>query len=272
MKYTFLRVSLLIVLASLPAVGVGAPASPSTGMVEALACAQRAVAGHTGTLFRSLELAGKVLVTTATTPQAPRPLIIRYLQPDKYLRSELQHTRSGDIQRIKGFNGARLLNAVKVSNPGEQQFGGTWGPEQLPIEQRAAAILLLGLVAWPLAGVTAPAPVGTGASGTVMASIGGRQVSLHLADDCIPVSVSYKAQVRLPPEAGARSLPPAVEADVRVAFEQRRRVNGLLLPYRITTTANGTMLEQITVDRYRIDSGFDADTFERIDGPRGGDK
>jgi hypothetical protein len=266
------RLALVSIAAAVTGLAVGA-SSGREAPIDLLKCAQHVVAGHDGPPFGSLALEGEVLVTTATVAQWPRPITIRFLLPDHYLRVETQRTGSGEVQHLRGFSGARLLNAVRVSNPDQQQFGGSWGPEQLPVERRVAANMLLGITGWPTADVVALSSSGDKMTGgTVNTRIGDRAVRLELAKDCVPRAIAFEASVRLPPPSGTRTMPPETEATVRVQYDQRKRVGGLALPFRITTTANGVMLEQLTVARYLVNPGFTAKNFDQLTRPNGGAK
>ncbi|MFN0124615.1 MAG: hypothetical protein ACKV2V_29285 [Blastocatellia bacterium] len=63
-------------------------------------------------------------------------------------------------------------------------------------------------------------------------------------------------------EAEARRKKPR-RVDMRIIFSDHRQVDGLLLPYRLTTTLNGEIFEEMEIREYKFNRGFKAKDFEK---------
>lgn len=198
---------------------------------------------------------------------------IHIVLPESYLRREIATVESGTVTYDYGFRGGVLLNRVKASGP-DMHFGGSWGPEQLDTEKTEFARFVLGCLGldtpvMPLEFSVRPSGDGQRGTSTVLDVAGPRSfaAALHIDNHTHrPVMLSYMAPVRLPPAtkaagtagpagqaAGTISGPPAAEVrNVEIRFWDRRPVNGVYFPYRITKSAGNVTLEEIAFGKVVI--------------------
>jgi hypothetical protein len=53
-----------------------------------------------------------------------------------------------------------------------------------------------------------------------------------------------------------------------IRFSDRRQVNGLLLPFRVTTTLNGEVIEEMTINEFEINRPISPKKFAGPPEPR----
>lgn len=229
---------------------------------QALERVQIAVGVNGSTKLRALAMSGTVTATQMSGDRIERQLDIRALLPRHYLRIERWRRPDGTVTFLSGYSEGRLLTAVTTDSP-NLDFGQPQDPSLLPRERREAALMLLGLVGVATEVVSVHDERNArGGKGSVPAKVQDREIVLHLDPKSIPIAITYTASVRLP--SGGKSgtaLPPPTSTEVRIAFDDRRPTNGLLLPYRITKSAAGHVLEQIDVVRYQVNPPLTTDDF-----------
>jgi hypothetical protein len=228
----------------------------------ALASAREALGGEQVARVKSILLQGESQSLNLANGQLsePRALEVRVLLPNHYLRIDMTDT----IEQRSGFSGDAVLNAIKPRKP-DVNVGGSWGPEQIQIERHTAARLILGLLGRTdmLQGLRPVAASG----GTIMLETSDR-FSARLEVDAsthVPLRVRYQSAVRLPPPAGQPIMgpPPSTDAEVTVAFSDRRAVAGVLLPHRVTTTAKGFTLNDLRFHKIVVNPAFKPEDFTR---------
>jgi hypothetical protein len=203
---------------------------------------------------QALNLAGGQL-------SAPTSVEIRMLFPDHYLRI----TKTDAIEQRAGFSADVLLNVMKPLRPDVQAGPGSWGPDQITTERRNFARLAVGLLGRTdvLPGMQVTA---AGANALQFDAPDGFKVTVELDPAThLPLRLRYQASVRLPFPSGQpiMGLPPAVDAEVTVAFSDRRRVGSLLLAHHLTTTAKGLTFDELRFDTVRVDPGLRPDDFKK---------
>jgi len=192
--------------------------------------------------------------------------------PASYLRREIARVESGTVTYDYGFRGEVLLNRVTASGP-DMQFGGSWGPDQLDTEKIEFARFILGSLGldtavMPLEFKVRRSGEAQRGTSTVLDVTGPRSFAAALHIDTRthrPAMLSYTAPTRLPPAKAAKAAAPVVQAigtisgppaaelrDVEITFSDRRPVNGVYFPYRITKSAAGVTLEEIAFSKVVI--------------------
>lgn len=220
---------------------------------QALACAQAALGLRDISTLKSIQLDGRLVATQLSGELLTMTLEIRSLLPDNFLRVEGERYEEGTVRTSHGFSQTRLLTNVKTDSP-KLRFGGSWGPEQLPIERRDAAVFLLELLALPLPGVEIGARVSPSSDGgwLIPAHIEDRDISLHLDARCVPTELTYSGPVHLPTPGQRVSFPPPpTTMEVHVAIADRVRMDGILVPQSLIKQAGGIVLERIEITRFR---------------------
>ena len=219
---------------------------------------RRAVSGGTAvTEVRSLVVQGRRRVLIGSTGKLSelRPLEIRILLPDRYLRI----TVDGPSESRYGFARGELLNSIRALKPGDS-FGGTWGPEQLPIERAWFARFLLGMFSHT-----------TAVAHLKIRSASGKSVELS-GDEGFSAAVDFDAATNLPlrvrhvgdvhfPVPGSTMPPTPQKADVVWTFDDRRPVGGLRLAHRVVRSAKDITLEEMLFDKFVINQPLDAAQF-----------
>lgn len=251
----------LVVLA-LASSALSAAQMRQTAPEAALASAREALGGVQVAKVKSLLLQGESQALNLANSQMspPTALEIRVLLPDHYLRIDLTET----IERRAGFSGETVLNAIQPRKP-DVNVGGSWGPEQVKIERHAIARLILGLLArTDMVQGLRPAAA-SGDSITLEASDGFKATLDVEASTHVPLRLRYRAAVRFPPPAGQPMMgpPPSTDAEVTVAFSERRPVEGVSLAHRITTTARDLTLADLRFHRIVVNPGLRPEDFKK---------
>lgn len=230
---------------------------PAASLLDA---GRRAVRGGTTvTDVRSFVVQGRrrVLIGSTGKLSEPRPLEIRILLPDRYLRI----TVDGASESRYGFAGGQLLNSIRALNPGDS-FGGSWGPEQLPIERAWFARFLLGM----LSHTTAVAHLKIqSTSGTSVELSGDEGFSAAVDFDPatnMPLRVRHVGNVHFP-VPGSSMPPPPEKAEVVWTFGDHRPVGGLALAHRVVRRAKDITLEEMLFEKFVINQPLDAAHFRK---------
>jgi len=240
-------------------IGFGAAQNAPTA-ASVLEAGRRAVSGGTKvTEIRSLVVKGhrQVLIGSTGKLSAPRPIDIRILMPDRYLRT----TIDGPSESRSGFAGSEVLNSIRALKPGDS-FGGSWGPEQLGIERAWFARFLLGMLSHSTAAGRLDARRSS-ASSIELTGDNGFAAVLEFDDVThLPVRVRHVGNVHFP-VPGSTMPPPPEKAEIVWTFQDRRRVAGLLLPHRVTRTARDVTLEDMRFESIDVDAPIDAGYFRK---------
>ena len=226
----------------------------------ALVATAREVIGGEARLstVRSLVLTGHTqnLIGSTGKLSEPRPVDIRILLPDRYLRVQTESF----YELRSGFAGDRLLNSARALKPGDQ-FGATYGPEQIGIERATFVRLMLGM----LAQTTTVLPLTThpaGNNSVRFAGPDGFAAMLELDAAGLPNRLRFQSRVHFP-QPGSTMPPPPVDAEVVWTFGERREVNGLKLPHRILRTSRDVTLEDLRFDTIRVNPPLSAKDFDK---------
>jgi hypothetical protein len=216
---------------------------------------------------------------------------IRMLLPDSYLRID----RASFGEKRAGVQGGTVLSAViergRTTLPPD-----ALKPEILRTERERMVQLLLGAAAYvpPRVGVrfrTVPGPVSTyqaqatSESGAQRAAVragdgagaqpgavprSGGQTYASNAPDQYSIDVSARDGAWFRFTADHDTFAPArlsyVNANgdpVVVTFNERRETDGVKVPYRITTTSRGRIIDDLLLDRVAINSGVSKADFGR---------
>jgi hypothetical protein len=228
----------------------------------ALASAREALGGAHVLGVKSLLLQGESQALNLANSQMSPPslLEIRVLLPDHYLRIDMTET----IERRSGFSGETVLNAIKPLKP-DVNVSGSWGPEQIKTERYTISRLILGLLARTdvLQGLR---PSGASGDTITFEAPDGFAATLELHGSTrVPVRLRYRSFVRFPPPAGQPIVgpPPGADAEVTIAFSERRPVGGVLLPHRITTTAKDYTLSDLRFHKIVVNPKFTPEDFTK---------
>lgn len=260
----------LLVGSSLKALVVFAIASSALSAAQtrqsppeaALASVREALGGAHVAEVKSLLLQGESQALNLANSQMSPPTLleIRVLLPEHYLRIDMTQT----IERRAGFSGETVLNAIKPLKP-DVNVSGSWGPEQIKTERYTIARLILGLLARTdmLQGLR---PAAANANSIAFEAPDGFAATLELDPSTrVPVRLRYRSFVRFPPPAGQPIMgpPPGTDADVTIAFSERRAVGGVLLPHRITTTAREFTLSDLRFHKIVVNPEFAREDFTK---------
>jgi len=251
MRRALLVSSVLLATAIIPAV---AQKEPGPSLLEA---GRRAVGGTAAGGVRSLVVQGRrrVLIGSTGKLSEPRPLEIRILLPDRYLRI----TVDGPSESRFGFAGTELLNSIRALKPGDS-FGATWGPEQIGIERAWFARFLLGM----LSHTTAVAHLKVHPSAATSVEVTGDDGFSAFVDfdesTNTPLRVRHVGNVHFP-VPGSTMPPPPEKAEVIWTFQDRRLVGGLRLPHRVTRMARDVTLEEMVFEKFEINPPLEAAQF-----------
>lgn len=250
-------------------------AGSSDPLADVMRSVSAATIGAPAFRFLSVVMEGRVRrPLIAAGGNAPsheeRALRIVVRLPDHYLRQETVKGKSGGVVFSSGFAGDRLLNSVRTFGTG-MNYGGSWGPEQLPVERAEFLRLLLGCMP------ASPPSVLTLAYGGRVEYQGARVNAIDaaaegdfratlLVDEAtfLPAALRYRTPVRLPvprvPEdadpttGGARipSPPPAVETLVELRYLDFRIADGVRIPHKIVKVAQGVILEEVEFTSVKV--------------------
>jgi hypothetical protein len=267
-----LAISILLVATTHAAWGDTHAARQGADAPETLLARAREAVGGQARLARlqSLVLTGvlRALVVGGTEVGKvnTRRLEIKVRLPEDFLQSETRDFgEDGSVTHRYGLSGATLLNEVRTVGEGVH-YGGSWGPDQLPVERARFTRLLLGSLA--LEGPLAPlrfADAGVAQherrAVRVLRVTGPSGFDARLLLDAttfLPVALVYTASVRLPepPKPGTDpgrpmvfTPPPAQRLEVVFSFGDRRLVGGLRFPHRLVKMAGGFTLEEIVIEK-----------------------
>lgn len=195
---------------------------------------EASVVGITGFVMK-----GTVRVSTPDGGPPERAIEIRALLPDQYLRIE----HGGAWMRRSGFSGASLLTEVRRGDAVDKPPAAITAALHRAEKARFARLLLgLASLATPEVWLTIKQPGDVTEVGSAL----GRVLEVRSKDDFmtyvyydtpgLPQRVEYEASKRR----------------VSIAFGDRRKVGGVLLPHTITTTLDGMPLEEIRVSEITI--------------------
>lgn len=244
------------------------------GTAEGLFTTSRNAIGGEGLVsgIRSLVLHGTARVADQDGGPAERQVQILILPPDGLLRIE----RADGFEKRTGFHGGTLLTSLGTGDTRERP----------PADMRAALItaerarmgrLLLGIASTPLrpgwltlrsvrSAATTVDPRSTmgtsdptGAGTSLVAERGGQRI--------LEGSAADRFFVRLFFDGG--SFPSRVQYEtgrgmaVTTEFSDRRRVSGLLLPFRITTTLGDKVVDELILREILVNPSLTPADFER---------
>jgi hypothetical protein len=244
------------------------------GTAEALFKASRNAVGGEGTVsgIQALILRGTAKVDDDGRGAEEREVEIRILLPDGILRVD---TAPG-YQKRAGFHENALLTSVRTGDdvelPPVQMRGG-----MIKGERARLGRMLLGLAAVPLrpgwltlrsvrTAVTTTDPRSTmatddptGAGTSLTAERGGQRVLEGAAQDGFFIRLffdggSLPSRIQYEPGKGTQ---------VVTEFSDRRRVSGLLLPYRLVTSVNGRIIDDLVLREIIVNPRLTAADFER---------
>jgi hypothetical protein len=205
---------------------------------------------------------------TGAPSETPISLEIRILLPRGYLRIE----QDSAILRRSGFFGTTLLNQWKPLVP-NAQVSTSFSAEQINIEQRACAQLVLGMLAetataFPLEVGQDPQP---SEHSVRLDGPGGSTVIMDLDETShLPLRVRFESAVRFPraitaeeKRAGVVPPPPKPEnAEVVLAFQNRRLVDGVALASEVVRTARDIRFERMRFDSIVVNPALSPDDFK----------
>lgn len=204
--------------------------------------------------LRSLVLKGKSRVLLGDQPAVDATVEIRVLLPDRYLRTDV----AGASRLMTGFSGQTLLTSIddgkEISSPPANLHAGL-----LKVEQARLARLLLGMAAYvspyyfvtframggpaELAGpLQAPATtvIRDGRLDQNVIEGAGRDgffVRLFLDSGRYPITLAYRA---------------IKDAMNEMTFADRREVDGLRLPFRISTRDGKRTIDDLVFDQISV--------------------
>jgi hypothetical protein len=224
------------------------------------------------TTVRALALEGTALVgtdgRTGDLTTQPAPIEIRLLLPAHYLRKE---ERFGFLRK-EGFSHDVSLRDSRPLTPGQEYRPVLVDANDAKVQRATAARWALGLLGSTDAYLRLNATAVPG-SREVLISADGVEWRVDLASDSdAPARVRYRAIAPFytPPAPGERQAARAMEdADWTWTFSDRRAVDGILIPHRVTISARSvtsnrtTRLEEITFARARVNPPLTAADFAK---------
>ena len=208
--------------------------------------------------LRSISLQGhqRVMIGSTGRLSEPRRLDIRALFPGRCLRV----TNDGTVERRFGFFDNELLNSVRALKPGDQ-FGATWGREQIDIERVWFARFFLGMLAHTTAVTGLEPRRAAGVSSLQVDGPAGFSAVIDFDETTkMPVRVRHMADVRFP-VPGSTMPPPPEKAEIVWTFEQRVPIGGLRLPRRVVRQARDITLEEMQFEKIEINARLGAADF-----------
>jgi hypothetical protein len=243
------------------------------GTAESLFKTSRNAVGGEGAVsgLQSLILRGTAMVAESDGGPEEREVEVRILLPDGFIRIDA----ATGYQRRAGVYRDTLLTSVRIDGELERP------PAQLrdalmKAERARMGRIMLGMAATPLrpgwltlrsarTAVTTTDPRTTmstddptGAGTSLTAEKAGQRVLEGSAQDGFFVRLFF--------DGG--SLPSRIQyesgkAQVVTEFSDRRRVSGLMLPYRIVTTAGGKVIDDFQIREILVNAHLTAANFER---------
>jgi hypothetical protein len=201
-----------------------------------------------------------------------QPFEIRIVFPDHYLRLSANPM----IFMRNGFAGDRLIDEWKPANP-EVRMSKTPQPDQMQKSRAECARFMLGIMAatqTPLRLDVKAAGSGAGGGGDTLLVTGpeGFSVSLDLDPQSrVPLRVRYQNDQMHFPRTGQAAadpalrgtVPPPERAEDTFIFDDRRPVDGVLMPHRIREvsrdiTFHDWRFEKIVINPPLTTQNFDA--------------
>jgi hypothetical protein len=261
---------------SLCAIGLLVAGSALSGGQQAPAelTAARAAIGAPASLsgLKSLLLEGVIQNLNHNTGKLgpDERLEIRILLPDNYLRL----VRGTRVIRTYGFTGTTVLRDMRPVQAGPFTSRSAPAAGALDAERATLARLMLGMTGHTATDlpVTVAAPRGS-APTLAVTGPGGFTAWLDLAAGShLPLQVRFADQVAFPVPGGTEknlgyarvaSMPPRVDAEVALTFEDRRLVDGLNLPHRIRRVARDVTFEEIRLKKIVLNPPLSAKDFEK---------
>lgn len=234
--------------------------------------AHRAVTG--GATVKSLALEGPRAVATdlmMVPPSAPVQRVeLLFLLPDQYR----QTLANPSMMSYHGFSGNAPLLGAKALQPNTHADAGTPAPNFVGTQRTIAARLLFGILGDATGVMNANA---SAANANTLHLVGPNDFDCLLDLDPatgVPLRLRYTSTVPfLPPfdpnQKNWRS-DPAERAEVTVTFADRRMIDGVRLPFRITTTARSlatgreNILEELRFERVLVNPPLTAADFSRV--------
>jgi hypothetical protein len=217
---------------------------------------------------KALALRGKARIKNwGSGPEALISSVeLRVKLPDQYLRIDTD----GRFMRRTGFVGDTPINEIRIL-VGDGRASSS--PGDLVAERAECARLLLGLVADTRV-VLPLQPRADPTLGTNSIRLLGRDnfsAWLDFAPQTrMPLHVRYQEMTAAPgaaaksdPASGRSVMRPTLRlAEVTETFDDRRQTSGLWLPYRITRSAFGIVVEEILVDTIIVNPRLSAADFK----------
>lgn len=196
--------------------------------------------------LRSLTAHGRSQFIAADGSKSAGEVEIRVLLPDRYLRIDT----AGSERRSFGFNAGALVNAIRDRDrPLETPERAM--PALLERARRDFVLFMLGTTTY----VTREEPLvfhaimtGDFTNEPYMLRVGGTRMAFTLSIDPklrSPRGISY--------EEGGQ--------DISIAFDDRRTVNGLSLPFHLATTAGRTVVDELTFEQVLVNPPVTAADF-----------
>jgi hypothetical protein len=195
-----------------------------------------------------------------------RPVEIYILLPDNYLRID----SDPESVILSGFSGNLVLNKWTPQRS-DMQISVTYPPEQIHTEQENLAHLMAGMLA------VLETACHLTAGSTQTAGIELLREGKHLAwMDLEPVSgaplrVRYEGRLGFPRaltqaelKAGLVPPPAAPESvEVTLTFDDRRSVEGVSIPFRITRAARNIAFEELRLETVALNTSLSKGDFVR---------
>jgi hypothetical protein len=274
--FTFLAVACAVVCVTINAHGSGVRAGSVAQEATSELAAARAAVGSPAALaeLKALALKGTIqnLNHNAGKLGPEERLEIRILLPDNYLRI-IQGSR---VLRTYGFSGTTVLQSVRPIAPGPFTVRSDPGSGALDAERATLARLMLGMLAHAATVLRVAVRIATtpdGARALEARGTNGFVAWLDLAPGSqVPLQVRFDDEVSFPVEGGTErnlgyarvaSMPPRVNAQVTLMFEDRRLVAGLRLPHRIRRVARGVTFEEMRLEEVVVNPPLTAKDFVR---------
>jgi hypothetical protein len=245
---------------------------PETQASAPLNRAHQAVTG--GVTVKSLALEGAHAMSTELMKVPPSAPVGReellFLFPDQYRQMIINPS----MWSYHGFSGHTPLLGAKMLDPNGHADAGTPAPNFVDVQRLTAARLLLGILGDAGGVLSANAsPTGAGTLHLVGANDFDCLLDLDPATG-MPLRVRYADLVGfLPPFDPTQKLwrsDPPERAEVTITFSDRRPVDGVRLPHRITTTARSlstgreNLREELRFERVLVNPPLTAADFLRV--------
>lgn len=252
------------------------PVRPSAEAADAAAilkAAREAIGGDAKVRgLKSLRLTGTTFSTQSVfggyTQDSEEGLDIRFALPDRFLETTLMKIGSAALESRKGFAGTRTIstsNGESVAPPGEETY----------VRKKAAELLLVLLARTePWGGLALEAD---GANAIKVRGLDGYAARLEFDPGThLLTRLTYRQRRQVRPRntilrkdqtakpaaagssggvgAGARPSSETAEIDIAITFHDHRKIDGILLPHRITTTAvaAGLLLWELRFEKIAV--------------------